>query len=70
MPPSYQRTGFLAACNSYARRYAKPPGTSRIPTSFGSLYLPRREPMLDLALFLGFALLCLYVAYERLCNRW
>lgn len=32
--------------------------------------LPRREPMLDIALFLGFALLCLYVGYERLCNRW
>jgi len=26
--------------------------------------------MLDLALFLGFALLCLYIAYERLSNRW
>ena len=25
--------------------------------------------MLDLALFLGFALLCLYIAYERLSNR-
>jgi len=26
--------------------------------------------MLDLALFLGFSLLCLSVTYERLCNRW
>ena len=29
----------------------------------------RREPMLDLALFIGFALICLYIAYERLSNR-
>jgi hypothetical protein len=25
--------------------------------------------MLDLALFAGFVLLCLYIAYERLSNR-
>ena len=36
----------------------------------GAFYLARRETMLDLALFLGFALLCVYIAYERLCNRW
>jgi hypothetical protein len=51
-------------------RYAEPPrGVSNsYVVRFTSL--SRREPMLDLALFLGFALLCLYVAYERLCNRW
>ena len=27
------------------------------------------KPMLDLALFAGFVLLCLYIAYERLSNR-
>ena len=50
--------------------YAKPPGDVSNSYVARSSYLPRREPMLDLALFLGFALLCLYVAYERLCNRW
>ena len=29
----------------------------------------RSEPMLDLALFVGFALVCLFIAYERLCKR-
>ena len=33
-------------------------------------YKARRETMLDLALlFVGFVLLCLFIAYERLCNR-
>jgi hypothetical protein len=29
----------------------------------------RRVPMLDLALFAGFVLLCLYIVYERLTHR-
>jgi hypothetical protein len=29
----------------------------------------RREPMLDIAIFIGFVLFCLYIAYERLCDR-
>jgi len=41
--------------NSYALRLSPP---------------SRRKAMLDLALFLGFALLCGYAAYERLCKRW
>lgn len=33
-------------------------------------YKARRETMLDLALlFAGFVLLCLFITYERLCNR-
>jgi hypothetical protein len=51
-------------------RYAKPPGDVSNSYVVRVTYPPRSEPMLDLALFLGFALLCLYVAYERLCNRW
>jgi len=51
-------------------RYAKPPGDLSNSYVVRPSYLARREPMLDLALFLGFALLCLYVAYERVCNRW
>ena len=52
------------------RRYAALPGDVSISYALGASYAARREPMLDLALFLGFALLCVYVAYERLCNRW
>jgi len=26
--------------------------------------------MFDIVLFIGFALLCAYIGYERLCNRW
>jgi hypothetical protein len=33
------------------------------------LYQARREPMLDLVLFAAFALICLYIAYERLTHR-
>jgi hypothetical protein len=40
--------------NSYAPRHS---------------YQARREPMLDLVLFAAFALICLYIAYERLSNR-
>jgi hypothetical protein len=50
--------------------YAEPPWDLSKSYVVASSYLPRREPMLDLALFLGFALLCLYIAYERLSNRW
>jgi hypothetical protein len=53
-------------CSPYA---GSPRGASK-SYAVHSSYMPRSEPMLDLALFLGFALVCLYVAYERLCNRW
>ena len=50
--------------------YAEPPRDVSNSYVVRSSYLARREPMLDLALFLGFALLCLCIGYERLCNRW
>jgi hypothetical protein len=53
-------------CSAYAEH----------PAVVSNSYVPRLSPasrrkaMLDLALFLGFALLCGYVAYERFCKRW
>lgn len=50
--------------------YGAPPGDVSNSYVVVASYPARRETMLDLALFFGFALLCVYIAYERLCNRW
>jgi hypothetical protein len=51
------------------RSYAE--GTASVWNSYASRhsYQARREPMFDLVLFAAFALICLYIAYERLSNR-
>ena len=42
----------------------------KIPASSVALITgSRRVPMIDLALYAGFVLLCLFVAYERLTHR-
>jgi hypothetical protein len=50
--------------------YAEPPAL--VSNSYALRLSPpsRRKAMLDLVLFLGFALLCGYIAYERLCKHW
>jgi hypothetical protein len=68
--PSYQWTDFICRLRFICSRYAPPRRDLSNSYVVGASYLARREAMLDLALFFGFALLCVYITYERLCNRW
>ena len=78
-----QRRNFIRTCGCHTKGqisdarlqficwpYAAPAGDVSNSYVAAPSYLARREAMLDLALFFGFALLCAYITYERLCNRW
>lgn len=67
---SYQWTSVGAFPRLICSSYAAPSGDVSNSYVVVASYPARRETMLDLALFFGFALLCVYIAYERLCNRW
>jgi hypothetical protein len=53
-------------CSTYVERAADVSNSYALRLSPPS----RRKAMLDLVLFIGFALLCAYIAYERLGKRW